>query len=46
MMLSQAKENGIAAVYGLTPDAPTLNASNFKVVAVNEKKCYLLYALL
>jgi len=38
MMLSQAKENNISAVDGLTPDPATLNAANFKVVAVNDHK--------
>jgi hypothetical protein len=38
MMLSQAKENAISAVDGLTPDPATLNAANFKVVSVNDHK--------
>jgi hypothetical protein len=38
MMLSQAKENGISAVDGLSPDPATLNPANFKVVAVNDHK--------
>ena len=38
MMLSQAKENTMSAVDGLSPDPATLNAANFKVVAVNDHK--------
>lgn len=38
LLLSAAKENNISAVDGLSPDAPTLNAANFKVVVVNDHK--------
>lgn len=38
LLLSAAKENNISAVNGISPDAPTLNASNFKVVVVNDHK--------
>lgn len=37
-LLSQAKEGMISAVDGITPDAPTLNASSFQVVAINDHK--------
>jgi len=37
-LLSAAKEGKISAVDGITPDAPTLNDSNFKVVMVNDHK--------
>ena len=38
ILMSSAKEGKIAAVDGLTPDAPTLNEANFKVVQVNSHK--------
>jgi hypothetical protein len=38
LLLSAAKENNISAVDGVSPDAPTLNAANFKVVVVNDHK--------
>lgn len=37
-MLASAKEQKIAAVDGVTPDAPVLDAANFKVVSVNDHK--------
>ena len=37
-LLSSAKEGKIAAVDGLSPDAPTLSDSNFKVVQINRHK--------
>jgi len=38
LLLSQAKENTISAVDGVTPDAPTLNSTDFSVVLVNDHK--------
>jgi hypothetical protein len=38
LLLSAAKESKISAVEGLTPDAPTLNPANFKVVLINDHK--------
>lgn len=38
ILLSTAKEGKISAVDGITPDAPTLDAANFKVVQINNHK--------
>ena len=38
ILLTAAKEGKISAVDGITPDAPTLNSSNFKVVLINDHK--------
>jgi len=38
ILLSQAKENKISAVDGITPIAPELDPSNFKVVTINDHK--------
>jgi hypothetical protein len=38
LLLSQAKENQISAVDGLTPDAPVVDSTNFSVVLVNDHK--------
>jgi hypothetical protein len=38
ILLSAAKEGKISAVDGITPDAPTLNPSDFKVVMINDHK--------
>jgi hypothetical protein len=38
MLLAGSKENKIAAVNGLVPNAPVLNEVNFKVVSVNDHK--------
>jgi len=37
-LLASAKEKSIAAVDGIVPDAPVLDAANFKVVQINEHK--------
>lgn len=37
IFLGLAKENKITSIYGITPDAPTLDANNFKVVQVNKQ---------
>ena len=38
ILLAQAKENKISAVDGITPIAPELNVTNFKVVSINDHK--------
>lgn len=38
LLLTQAKEGKISAVDGLSPDAPTLDNANFKVVLINDHK--------
>ncbi len=38
MLLSNSKEKLIPAVKGLAPNAPVLNADNFKVVLINDHK--------
>lgn len=38
LLLSQAKENQISAVDGLTPDAPVVDVNNFSVVLINDHK--------
>jgi hypothetical protein len=38
ILLTQAKEGKISAVDGLSPDAPTLDNANFKVVLINDHK--------
>jgi hypothetical protein len=38
ILLSSAKEGKIAAVDGISPDAPTLDSANFKVVQINDHK--------
>lgn len=36
--LSTAKEKPVPAIYAVTPDAPTLSTSNFKVALINSQK--------
>jgi len=38
ILLSQAKENKISAIDGVTPAAPVLNSANFNVVSINDHK--------
>ena len=38
LLLASSKENKIAAVNGLVPNAPVLNDANFQVVSVNDHK--------
>jgi hypothetical protein len=38
ILLANSKENKIAAVDGLVPNAPTLSDANFKVVSINDHK--------
>lgn len=38
ILLTQAKEGKISAVDGLSPDSPTLDNANFKVVLINDHK--------
>lgn len=37
-LINSAKEKQVPAVYGVQPEAPTLNAANFQVVMVNDHK--------
>ena len=38
LLVAGSKENKIPAVYGLVPNAPVLDVTNFKVVSVNDHK--------
>jgi hypothetical protein len=38
LLVAGSKENKIPAVYGLVPNAPALDVTNFKVVSVNDHK--------
>ena len=38
LLIAGSKENKISAVYGLVPNAPVLDVTNFKVVSVNDHK--------
>jgi hypothetical protein len=38
LLIAGSKENKISAVYGLVPNAPTLDVTNFKVISVNDHK--------
>ena len=38
LLVAGSKENKIPAVYGLVPNAPALDETNFKVVSVNDHK--------
>lgn len=38
LLIAGSKENKIPAVYGLVPNAPALDITNFKVVSVNDHK--------